>query len=218
MDARGNPSVHSRNQRLLLTLLGVVVGMIGLSFASVPLYQLFCQVTGFGGTTQVAGDLEGMVASEHRITVRFNADVNGGLPWRFRPEVREIDVRLGEGRLIAYRARNQAARHTTGTAIYNVTPLKAGLYFNKVQCFCFDEQGLVPGQEADFPVYFFVDPAMAEDPDLAHVDTITLSYTFYPAASAALEEAVEALPVPAESASAVRPAAVAQTKESRNNG
>lgn len=167
-----------RNLALVVSLLGVVAGMTGAAFAAVPLYRLFCQVTGFGGTTQVAESLPAAV-SEQMITVRFNADVNPSLPWRFQPETRALRLKVGEQGLVFYKARNLAARPTTGTATFNVTPLKAGQYFNKVQCFCFDEQHLEPGQSVDMGVAFFVDPAMLEDPAMADVKTITLSYTFF---------------------------------------
>ncbi len=168
----------NRNARTALTLAGVVVGMIGLSFASVPLYRLFCQVTGFGGTTQVAESAPQEV-SDRVIAVRFNADVNGKLPWRFGPLQREVKVQVGENRLAFYQAKNTSEKPVTGTATFNVTPLKAGQYFSKVACFCFTEQRLEPGQEIDMPVSFFVDPAMLEDPEMDDVNTITLSYTFF---------------------------------------
>ncbi|MDX1709550.1 MAG: cytochrome c oxidase assembly protein [Rhodovibrionaceae bacterium] len=166
------------NAAIALTLVGVVVGMVGLSFAAVPLYDLFCRVTGFGGTTQEASVVPGETG-ERVFTVRFNADVNPKLPWDFAPEQRAVQVKAGEQGLAFYIARNLAARPTTGTAVFNVTPAKAGQYFNKTQCFCFDEQRLEPGQQAEMGVSFFVDPAILEDPALADVETITLSYTFF---------------------------------------
>ncbi|WP_282607545.1 cytochrome c oxidase assembly protein [Pelagibius sp. Alg239-R121] len=167
-----------KNARTALVLGGVVFGMIGLSFATVPLYRLFCQVTGWGGTTQVA-DVAPAEVSERVIAVRFNADVNDKLPWRFGPVQREVQVKVGENRLAFYRAKNVGGRAVTGTATFNVTPLKAGQYFSKVACFCFTEQRLEPGQELDMPVSFFVDPAILDDPNLDDVNTITLSYTFF---------------------------------------
>lgn len=168
----------NRNGKVALLLSGLVFGMVGLSFAAVPLYELFCQVTGFGGTTQRA---EGTVSqvSERLMTVRFNADVNGDLPWSFAAEEREMTVRVGENRLAFYRARNDSSLPATGVATFNVTPAKAGQYFNKVQCFCFNEQTLQPGQDMEMGVSFFVDPAIEEDPNLDNVKTITLSYTFF---------------------------------------
>lgn len=167
------------NGRLALMLAGGVCLMVGVSFASVPLYRLFCQVTGFGGTTQVAAEAPTTV-SERVVTIRFNADVNPELPWSFQPVERAVAVKIGEQGLAFYRAANTGAKAVTGTATFNVTPLKAGAYFNKVQCFCFEEQRLEPGQSMDMAVSFFVDPEILEDPNLDDVKTITLSYTFFP--------------------------------------
>lgn len=171
-------AVGRRNAMTGLVLAGVVAGMVGLAFAAVPLYQLFCQVTGYGGTTQTAAAAPGAIG-ERVITVRFNADVNSALPWGFAPAERELAVRVGEERLAFYRAVNRSSEPVTGVALFNVTPLKAGVYFNKVACFCFDEQRLEAGESVDMPVSFFVDPAIAEDPNLDDVKTITLSYTFF---------------------------------------
>ncbi len=167
-----------RNQRTAIMLFGLVAGMVGLSFAAVPAYRLFCQVTGFGGTTQVAESAPTEV-SERRITVRFNADTHPGLPWAFQPEQRAVEVQVGESRLTFYKARNLADRPVSGVSTFNVTPQKAGPYFNKVQCFCFEDQVLQPGEEIEMGVSFFVDPAIEQDPNLADVKTITLSYTFF---------------------------------------
>lgn len=178
----------SRNRAVAMVAVGVVAGMVGLAYASVPLYRLFCQVTGYGGTTQRA-EAASEVVADRKITVRFNADVNSRLPWRFAPEQREVTLAIGETGLAFYRATNQSAETVTGTATFNVTPFKAGPYFNKIECFCFTEQALEPGQSVDMPVTFFVDPAILEDPDLADVHTITLSYTFFRAqADGAAEE------------------------------
>jgi cytochrome c oxidase assembly protein subunit 11 len=155
-----------------------ICGMLGLTAASVPLYRLFCQVTGYGGTTQVAEALpEAPLA--RTIKVRFNADVDPALPWSFRPLQREVEVRIGEQNLAFFQARNQSDRPVVGQAVYNVTPFKAGPYFDKIACFCFDEQRLEPGQEVDMPVSFFVDPAILDDPNTRDLTTITLSYTFF---------------------------------------
>ena len=178
---------HSRNRRTGLILSLVVVGMVGLSFASVPLYRLFCQVTGFGGTTQVA-EVAPETVSERIVTVRFNADVDPQLPWRFAPEQREVTLKVGEVGEAFYRARNLSDEPVTGSATFNVTPLKAGPYFTKVQCFCFDEQRLAPGQEVEMGVNFFVDPSIEEDPNLNDVETITLSYTFFRARESESED------------------------------
>lgn len=171
-----NPS--RRNARTGVILAGVAVGMVGLAFASVPLYRLFCQVTGFGGTTQVAAQAPA-AAVERTMVIRFNADVDPKLPWSFQPNQRQISVRVGETGLATYTARNLGATPIVGTATFNVTPLKAGLYFDKVQCFCFDEQRLEAGEEVEMAVSFFVDPAIMDDRNLDEVKTITLSYTFF---------------------------------------
>ena len=171
-------AARRRNARTGVVLAGIVAGMVGLSFASVPLYRLFCQVTGYGGTTQIAAAAPGAV-SERVIKVRFNADTAPDLPWSFKPVQREIALKVGESGLAYYRARNLAAEAVTGTSTFNVTPLKAGRYFSKVQCFCFDEQRLEAGQELDMAVSFFVDPEILSDRNLDEVKTITLSYTFF---------------------------------------
>ena len=143
-----------------------------------PLYQLFCQVTGLGGTTQVAESLPEVI-SERVMTVRFNADVDPDLPWRFRPTQKAVEVQVGEPGLAFYEATNLAERAVAGTAVFNVTPLKAGQYFSKVQCFCFDQQSLKPGETMEMGVSFFIDPAILEDRNLDDVTTVTLSYTFF---------------------------------------
>lgn len=185
-----------RNARTAVKLGVVVAGMVGLSFASVPLYDLFCRVTGFGGTTMVAQKAPEK-ALERVVTVRFNADVNNSINWDFKPDTHAVDVHVGEAMTIAYRAKNLESRAVIGTATYNVTPEKAGQYFNKIQCFCFTEQKLEPGQSIDMPVNFYVDPAMADDPEMADVKTITLSYTFFRAADQSA-----ALPTPGKGAAA----------------
>ncbi|WGF86941.1 cytochrome c oxidase assembly protein [Marinivivus vitaminiproducens] len=165
------------NRRVALAAIGVIGGMLGLTAASVPLYSLFCQVTGYGGTTQradAAGD-----SVDIPIRVRFNANVAGDMPWRFAPEQRLLTVNLGDSHLAQYRAMNPTDHAIVGTATYNITPHTAGAYFNKIQCFCFNEQTLEPGQAVDMPVTFFVDPAIKDDPDTAGLEEITLSYTFF---------------------------------------
>ncbi|WP_299624020.1 cytochrome c oxidase assembly protein [Pelagibius sp.] len=184
---QGNSGRTRSNGRVAVICLGVVAAMTGLSYASVPLYELFCRVTGYGGTTQVAESLPEQVG-ERIVTVRFNADVNPELPWAFQPVERAVTLQVGESGLAFYRATNQAARTTAGTATFNVTPLKAGQYFNKVECFCFTEQRLAPGESMDMAVSFFVDPAIEEDPNLDDVKTITLSYTFFVDPDAVIEE------------------------------
>ena len=158
---------------------GVIAGMLGLTAAAVPLYRLFCQVTGYGGTTQRAEQAPESVA-DRTIRVLFNADVAQGMPWSFAPAARAIEVRIGEQTLAFYRAHNSGSRPITGTATFNVTPAKAGPYFSKIDCFCFTEQVLDAGQSADLPVSFFVDPAILDDPGTRDVHSITLSYTFFP--------------------------------------
>lgn len=161
----------------------LVAGMVGMSFAAVPLYSVFCQVTGYGGTTRQA-DAAPETAVDRMITVRFDANVANGLGWSFRPVQREVKVRIGDVGQAAFRAENRGTRETTGTAVFNVTPGDVGAYFNKIACFCFNEQTLAPGESVDMPVIFFVDPAYVEDSDLDTITTITLSYTFYLAADA----------------------------------
>lgn len=178
----------AKNAAVGVVLFGVAAGMVGLSFAAVPLYRIFCQVTGFGGTTQVADSLTTPVG-ERIFKVRFNADVNRDLPWRFRPLTGEISLRAGAPGQAVYRAENLSGAPVTGTSTYNVTPLKAGAYFAKVQCFCFEEQRLAPGETADLGVSFFVDPDILEDRLLDDVKTITLSYTFFRARGGERQEA-----------------------------
>ncbi len=177
---------HRKNRATALFLFSIAGGMVGLSFAAVPLYQLFCQVTGFGGTTKIAaapppasGPASGPEA--RLITVRFDANVNPALPWRFAPEQRQVQVRVGETMQINYKALNLSDGPATGTATFNVTPYKAGKYFSKIECFCFTEQRLAGGEEVLMGVQFFVDPEIFNDPNARDVRTITLSYTFFPA-------------------------------------
>ena len=174
---------RSRNSRTAILLFSIVGGMVGLAFASVPLYQLFCQVTGYGGTPKVAGGTVG-AASAKTITVRFDANVNPALAWTFRPGQKEITVQGGELAEISYLARNLSETATVGTSTFNVTPYKVAQYFSKIDCFCFTEQPLSPGQEASLGVQFYVDPEIFSDPNTRDVNTITLSYTFFSAAGA----------------------------------
>lgn len=179
-----------RNRGVVVLCSAAVAAMVGLSFAAVPLYRLFCQVTGYGGTTQVS-EAPPAEVGERIVKVRFNADVDARLPWNFVPAQVEVALRVGEVGMAFYRARNLTGQPVTGTAVFNVTPLKAGQYFNKVQCFCFDEQRLQPGQSVDMPVTFFVDPAINDDPNLDDVRTITLSYTFFRAEEEEADEGEE---------------------------
>lgn len=164
----------------VFSLLAVLGGMVTLTAFSVPLYELFCSVTGYGGTTQIAAGPADRVV-DRTITIRFNADVNSKLPWKFEPVQGAVTVRVGEPTLAYYRASSDSDVPIVGTATFNVTPAKAGQYFNKIDCFCFTEQKLVPGEVADLPVQFFIDPAIVEDRNLDDVTTITLSYTFFKA-------------------------------------
>ena len=161
----------------------LVLAMIGLAFASVPLYRLFCQVTGFDGTTRRV-DARAAAAvtpvAGHSVSVRFDANISRDLMWRFQPVDTHRTVRIGERNMAVYTAKNLTARPLAGTARFNVTPVQAGKYFNKIQCFCFNEQTLQPGQEVQMPVVFYVDPAILTDPATADISEITLSYTFYP--------------------------------------
>jgi cytochrome c oxidase assembly protein subunit 11 len=169
----------NRNDRVLGLCVGVVVAMVGLSYASVPLYRIFCQVTGFAGTPRIADAASTNIAAGS-IEVRFDANVGQNLPWEFAPERVSMKVRLGENNLAHYRAHNLATEAVAGTATFNVTPAKAAPYFMKVQCFCFTRQELKAGQVANMGVSFFVDPAIATDPETKDVTAVTLSYTFFP--------------------------------------
>ena len=158
----------------------VVVLMVGASYAAVPFYNWFCRATGFNGTTQVATSAPSGAPLARKIAVRFDANIAPGLPWKFEPEQTEIEVKLGEVVTIFYSVTNQAARTTSGQAAYNVTPLTVGAYFQKINCFCFTEQTMAPGEKREMPVVFYVDPALAADSENDSLNTITLSYTFYP--------------------------------------
>lgn len=173
------PSRCRRHALVAISLTAVVAAMAGLSFAAVPLYRLFCQVTGYGGTTQEVKAAPGKVG-DRVIAIEFNADVSPALPWRFRPVQRRVSPAVGERALVYYRAENLSDKALTGTATFNVTPHKAGVYFDKIECFCFTEQHLGAGESADLPVSFFIDPKIVGDPNLDDVNTITLSYTFFP--------------------------------------
>jgi cytochrome c oxidase assembly protein subunit 11 len=176
------PSVTTepRDKRALvgLVLAGVVAGMVGLSFAAVPLYRMFCQVTGFGGTPQVA-DAAPSTVLNRTIKIRFDTNVDKGLPWEFKSEQRAVDVRIGESALVFFKAQNPTNKPVSGTAGFNVAPEIAGRYFAKIECFCFQQQTLAAGQSIDMPVTFFVDPKIVEDESAKNIEEITLSYTFY---------------------------------------
>ncbi|MAE50367.1 MAG: cytochrome c oxidase assembly protein [Micavibrio sp.] len=179
-----------KNARTGLIVLAVVIGMTTLAFASVPLYNLFCRVTGFAGTTQIAAQLPDQVL-EREVIVKFNADTAPQMPWIFKPDIRQVTVKIGERGLASFTAKNPADTPVAGTALYNVTPPKAGKYFHKVQCFCFDAQTLNPHETVSMPVMFFIDPKMNDDPNMNDVKVITLSYTFYEAETEELESAIQ---------------------------
>ena len=192
-------SHHRRNRVTVILLFSVVAGMVGLSFASVPLYRLFCAATGFGGAIQRAQTSPTRI-SVRLITVRLDAQVAPGLDWEFRPLVNSIAVHPGAQSQVVFRAVNRTAAPVTAQAVYNVTPTKAGIYFDKLQCFCFNSQTLAPGQSADMPVVFFVDPDIAADPNTSEIGSITLSYTMF--------RAPQTEPPTEAAASRLRPASV----------
>jgi cytochrome c oxidase assembly protein subunit 11 len=152
---------------------------VGMAYAAVPLYDMFCRVTGYNGTTQRVEQASDVILDE-KVKVTFDANTSGGLPWEFKPVQRDIDIRIGETVQVMYKAKNLSSKPTTGQATFNVTPMQAGAYFNKVQCFCFTETTLQPGEEMEMPVVFFVDPDMVKAVETKDIKTLTLSYTFYP--------------------------------------
>ncbi len=181
-----NPSLEQKNLRIGLIALAVAAGMVALGFAAVPLYRMFCQVTGFAGTTQVASESDAAIAERiaasagaKPISIRFDGNVDPGLPWTFAPVQTTDTVQIGTRDLAFYTARNNSDQPVTGSASFNVEPEQAAPYFNKIQCFCFTEQTLQPGEEMRMPVLFYVDPAALEDPNMDGVEQITLSYTFH---------------------------------------
>lgn len=180
-------SLAQKNGRTAAMFALLAVAMVALAFASVPLYRLFCQVTGFGGTTQmrVGGDAPGAVGKI--INVRFDANTNSALPWSFEPEKHVERTALGARKMAFYTAKNLSDKPVTGTATFNVTPVQAGQYFAKIQCFCFTEQTLKPGEEIRMPVVYYVDPKLLDDPSTGDISEITLSYTFYPVDEAKTE-------------------------------
>jgi len=174
------PKVRSRRDVTVAAVCGFVVAlMVGAAYAAVPFYNWFCRATGFNGTTQVATESP-TFELDRKIAVRFDANVSGGLPWKFEPEQTEIQVRIGQVVTAYYHVVNQSARPTMAQAAYNVTPLTVGSYFNKINCFCFTEQHLGPGEKREMAVVFYVDPSIVKDSDNDSLNTITLSYTFYP--------------------------------------
>lgn len=169
---------HKANRRIAIACVAFFSGMVGLAYASVPLYELFCQVTGYGGTTQRVEEASSTVLDK-TITVRFDANTSGGLGWKFKPVQRQVEIKIGEIAQVAYRSDN-AGPASTGTATFNVTPQAAGAFFNKMECFCFTETTLATGEGMDMPVVFFVDPEIVNSKELKDINTITLSYTFFP--------------------------------------
>jgi cytochrome c oxidase assembly protein subunit 11 len=171
-----------KNARTAMLMALLVAAMVGLAFASVPLYRLFCELTGFDGTPLRASEAPGAVAGQ--IGVRFDANIHPGLPWKFAPVQRTVRIAPGARTQVAYTAQNLTARAVTGQAVFNVTPAQAAPYFSKIECFCFTEQTLRPGEKVSMPIIFFIDPAILKDENTRTIDEITLSYTFYPVESA----------------------------------
>jgi cytochrome c oxidase assembly protein subunit 11 len=196
MEPKFTPDADKRRGNLVIA--GVCVaffgGMLGMAYAAVPLYAMFCQFTGYGGTTQRVEQYSDRVL-DRRITVRFDANVSGGLPWSFAPVAREVTMNIGETVQAHYTATNPFDTPTAGRATFNVTPEMAGAYFNKVECFCFTDTMLKPGETIDMPVVFYVDPDIVETPELKEIRTITLSYTFFPIET---EKPLAAAPLPAK--------------------
>lgn len=185
------PKPPLSNRQIALALFSIVVFMVGVSFLSVPLYNLFCKMTGYGGTPQIGAAPAPTKIYDRTITVSLIADTDRTLPWEFKPEQRHVQVKVGQTAIISFTAHNETAHITSGAAIYNVTPDKIGKYFHKTQCFCFQEQTLNPGATAHFPVMFFIDPSIMDDKSVQDVTDITLAYTFYPANSPTLDKALE---------------------------
>ncbi len=185
-----NDDLNKQNRRIGLTLLGVIAGMAMLTYASVPLYRAFCQVTGLGGRATKAEAPVGPV-SDREITVRFNADVNPNLPWEFKPDVPSVKVKVGQEMLVSFTAKNVSNRPIAGTAMYNITPDSVGRYLDKTQCFCFNYQLIAPGKTVHFPVVFYIDPKILADKEQDEIKTMTLSYTFFKADSPELEQALQ---------------------------
>lgn len=168
----------------VIYLVAIVLLMLALSYASVPLYRIFCQMTGYGGTTQIVDYVPPVLSTEipqRILTIKFNADVASGMPWKFIPVQKEMKVLVGESALAFYEAHNPTDHSIVGISTYNVIPQQAGIYFNKIQCFCFDEQMLKSNESIDMPVFFFIEKDFMEDPKMDGIDTITLSYTFFTA-------------------------------------
>lgn len=168
----------TKQNRFLFYLLLIPAFMVGLSFASVPLYQLFCQVTGFGGTTQVTTQASDVIL-DRNVKINFVSNTNRDLPWAFKAKQSVINIKIGQEALAFYEVENVSNQEIVGVATYNVSPPKAGLYFQKIDCFCFENQTLKPGEKITLPVYFYIDPEIVNDPDLKNIGFITLSYSFF---------------------------------------
>lgn len=184
-------TLETRNKRTMLIAFGMALAMLGMGYAAVPLYDLFCRVTGFGGTTQVASESDAAMAQRlaasaggSTYSIRFDANTSRNMPWEFKPVQVTDTVAIGQRDMAFYTARNNSSVPVTGTATFNVEPEQAGRYFNKIQCFCFTEQTLQPGEEIRMPVLYYVDPAALDDPNMEGVEQITLSYTFHRASEA----------------------------------
>ncbi|WP_439468736.1 cytochrome c oxidase assembly protein [Blastomonas fulva] len=177
-----SPDVSRRNRKAALLALCFAGGMLGMGYAAVPLYRIFCEATGFGGTTMKVSEetASAIAVTDKQIVVRFDSNVSSALPWRFKPENPTEKISIGARDMAAFVAENLSSKPVTGTATFNVTPVQAGRYFAKVQCFCFTEQTLQPGEKVRMPVIYYVDPAILTDPDTKDIEEITLSYTFYP--------------------------------------
>ncbi|KAL4458481.1 hypothetical protein ABPG75_013346 [Micractinium tetrahymenae] len=204
-------------------ILATAVGMIGVTYAAVPLYRMFCQATGYGGTVQEGKAVEDKIrrreenpdeeveraAAAREVTVYFNSDVADGMPWRFKPTQRSVKLHPGQSTLAFYTAHNRSDKAITGVSTYNVAPQQAGQYFNKIQCFCFEEQKLRPGEKIDMPVFFYIDPEFATDPKMKGINTITLSYTFFKVEEEDWEEEGQPAAASAAAAAALPVAATA---------
>lgn len=185
--ASNNVVQDKKSRKMLYYLTALVFGMVGCSYAAVPLYRRFCQATGYGGTVQrretveekIARHTEDGTVTKREIVVQFNADVADGMQWKFTPTQREVRVKPGESALAFYTAENKSSTPIVGVSTYNVTPMKAAVYFNKIQCFCFEEQRLLPGEQVDMPVFFYIDPEFETDPRMDGINNIILSYTFF---------------------------------------
>jgi cytochrome c oxidase assembly protein subunit 11 len=193
-----------KRKRMAFALGGIAVFMTGMAFAAVPLYGLICRATGMGGTTQRVSKTADKV-TDQIVTIHFDANISPKLKWKFAPASREVNLKIGENKLVFYTVTSRSEGQTTGTATFNVTPEIAGRYFDKIECFCFKEQTLKPGESAELPVSFYVDPAILDDPDAQNVREITLSYTFFPSAAAANRPVKSSAAEPAATAPSAQP-------------